>query len=160
MVCKRFGKPHIKLWNNELVRMFGFVSLPKQQPINKECDKNSPSIPLDSNRMDGSSSRRHLILEDKVVECADDLDSNHLSNIMNSKVLLPFMSLDEIFHWDKPTVQNQTSFINPLKNRKPISIETALIYGEPDRFYYIIDPKKDVNPEDDDELKNCEIIGL
>lgn len=32
------------------------------------------------------------------------------------------------------------SFVSPLQSRKPISIETALIYGEPDRFYYVIDP--------------------
>lgn len=35
MACKRFGKPHIKLWNNELVRMFSFEVLPKLPSIQK-----------------------------------------------------------------------------------------------------------------------------
>ena len=106
-----------------------------------------------------SSSRGHLKLQDKIISSAEDLDSNHLHKIMNENVLLPFMSLNEIFnHENNGTTPTQggpsplTSFINPLKNRKPISIETALIYGEPDRFYYIIDPSKNINPEDDDDL--------
>ena len=28
MVCQRFGNPHIKLWNRELVKLFKFASLP------------------------------------------------------------------------------------------------------------------------------------
>jgi hypothetical protein len=28
MIYKRFGNPHIKLWNNELERLFKFKSLP------------------------------------------------------------------------------------------------------------------------------------
>ena len=37
---------------------------------------------------------------------------------------------------------------NPVKHRKPLSIETALIYGEQDRFYNIIDSKKEFTQED------------
>lgn len=85
------------------------------------------------------------------MEHTDDLDENHLNKIMDANVLLPFMHLDEIFQHNTQNASRSTSphFINPLKNRKPISIETALIYGEPDRFYYIIDPNKEINPEDD-----------
>lgn len=72
------------------------------------------------------------------------------------------MSLDEIFYQENPNsvTAKSPSFINPLKNRKPISVETALIYGEPDRFYYIIDSTKEINPEDDEDLKNCDIVGI
>ena len=52
------------------------------------------------------------------------------------------------------------SFVSPLQMGKPISIETALIYGEKDRFYYIIDPNKKIDPEDDAQLQNCEVVGL
>ena len=44
------------------------------------------------------------------------------------------------------------NFVSPIHMRIPISIETALIYGEPDRFYYIVDPKKKIDPDDDAQL--------
>ena len=28
MIYKRFGNPHIKLWNNELEKLFAFYALP------------------------------------------------------------------------------------------------------------------------------------
>lgn len=112
--------------------------------------------------MNCSSERKNLKIRDKSVENTEDLDNNHLNKIMGANVLLPFMHLDEIFQHDAPNGTGKSSplFINPIKNRKPISIETSLIYGEPDRFYYIIDPNKEINPEDDEDLKNCEIIGI
>lgn len=41
MIYKRFGNPHIKLWNNELERLFKFKSLAAQQgePAGTEDDK-------------------------------------------------------------------------------------------------------------------------
>jgi len=35
------------------------------------------------------------------------------------------------------------NFVNPVDSNKPISIETALVFGHPDRFYQIIDPTKE-----------------
>ena len=49
---------------------------------------------------------------------------------------------------------------NPLNSKKPISIENALIFGESDRFYKIVDPVDDGAANDDDKFNNCEIIGL
>ena len=58
---------------------------------------------------------------------------------------------------------NNSNFVNPILQNKPVSIETALIYGETDRFYYIIDP--DENAEDNSEnnklnYEDNDVIGL
>jgi hypothetical protein len=45
--------------------------------------------------------------------------------------------------------KDASTYKNPILERKPISIETALIYGESDRFYSIIDPNKQLNEKDD-----------
>ena len=55
-------------------------------------------------------------------------------------------------------------FINPVFEKKPISIETALIYGESDRFYSLIDPDAaSVVTETEEEGLNSEnndVVGL
>ena len=40
--------------------------------------------------------------------------------------------------FDKEEGQKEV-FVSPLNSNKPISIETALIYGEVDRFYNIVE---------------------
>lgn len=54
---------------------------------------------------------------------------------MTKKLLVPIPRLNEELENDK----NDQKVDNPVKHRKPLSIETALIYGEQDRFYNIID---------------------
>ena len=49
--------------------------------------------------------------------------------------------------------------LNPLNQKKPISIENALIFGESDRFYKIVDSGDDIQNEDD-KINSSEIIGL
>jgi len=46
-------------------------------------------------------------------------------------------------------------FHNPILQKKAISIETALIYGESDRFYKIVDPESETYNEDDSSTDNC-----
>jgi hypothetical protein len=123
MIYKRFKNPHIKLWNNELERLFHFKSLPKNQ---KEED--SPD------------NAKNIILPSKNgqrVENVDDLAIGHLTDIMNQKILLPITKLVE------PNKEN--TFQNPVLQNKPISIETALIWGESDRFYTIVDPEAETS---------------
>ena len=64
MIFKRFGNSHIKLWNNELERLFAFKSLPKNQVTNEDGVKEK----IDKNG--------------KVVENVDDLDNGHLEDII------------------------------------------------------------------------------
>lgn len=126
MIYKRFSSkgsnPHIKLWNNELERLFDFKSLPKKAP--KADD------PQD------------IIKDGKRVQTVDDLDGGHLNDLMNQKILLPISKIVE-------DGEEENSYKNPILERKPISIETALIYGESDRFYSIIDPNKKLNDKED-----------
>ena len=75
---------------------------------------------------------------------------------MVKKILLPIQKIVET-----PQDQvNQKSFHNPILQQKSISIETALIYGEMDRFYKVIDP----DIEDPDQIErasqNAQIVGL
>lgn len=65
MIYKRFGNPHIKLWNNELERLFKFKSLPVN--VSKTAEG----------------------LQENNVKNIDDLDQGHLKNIMSEKILLP-----------------------------------------------------------------------
>jgi len=46
--------------------------------------------------------------------------------------------------------------------KKPINIETALIYGESDRFYHLIDPDADItdNEEDGPNSEKNDVVGL
>ena len=57
MIYKRFGNPHIKLWNNELEKLFKFNALPVK--IGRENDESSNSM---------------LIQDGKKVNALDDLD--------------------------------------------------------------------------------------
>lgn len=56
--------------------------------------------------------------------------------------------------------------MNPVHQRRPISIETALIWGEPDSFYNIIDPDalaRHQEAADADEtlpMEDTEVVGL
>jgi hypothetical protein len=59
MIYKRFGNPHIKLWNNELERLFKFKSLPS----------------LVAQVAEG--------LLENLVKNIDDLDQGHLKDIMS-----------------------------------------------------------------------------
>ena len=53
------------------------------------------------------------------------------------------------------------NFSNPVNYRRPICIETALIFGEPHSFYNIIDPAKYAGEElDDIPMDDTEVIGL
>lgn len=129
MIYKRFKNPHIKLWNNELERLFNFKSLPKNQREDNSTDKG------------------------KLVENVDDLAIGHLQDIMNQKILMPIAKLIE------PGKDHQ----NPVLQNKPISIETALIWGESDRFYSIVDPEADqseIQHELETEPENREVVGL
>ena len=49
---------------------------------------------------------------------------------------------------------------NPVLQGRPISIETALIYGESDRFYNIIDPDQIKSCEEDHDEDVHEVVGL
>ena len=80
---------------------------------------------------------------------------------MNAKVLLPVKKIEEMTQGDRQNNDDPNSmFVSALMIGKPISIENALIYGEEDRFYYIVDPNKKIDPEDDSQLQNCEVVGL
>lgn len=50
--------------------------------------------------------------------------------------------------------------MNPINQKKPISIENALIFGEKDRFYKLVDSVDENAANDDEKLNNCEIVGL
>ena len=77
---------------------------------------------------------------------------------MGRKILLPIQKLDE-----NDADINGKNAANPVLALKPISIESALIFGQTDRFYHIID-----NEQNDDffhaasekELENSEIVSL
>lgn len=77
MIYKRFGNPHIKLWNNEMERLFAFKSL----PTNLGNLENSVSENIGKNG--------------KRVENIDDLDDGHLKDIMSQKILMPVSKLIE-----------------------------------------------------------------
>jgi len=74
MIYKRFGNPHIKLWNNELEKLFAFNALPDN--IKKDED-------------DSVNSTEKLNKDGKRVELIEDLDDSHLKDILSQKVLLP-----------------------------------------------------------------------
>jgi hypothetical protein len=71
MIYKRFGNPHIKLWNNELERLFKFKSLPSNVAQVTEG------------------------LQENLVKNIDDLDQGHLKDIMSQKILLPIVKVIE-----------------------------------------------------------------
>ena len=97
MIYKRFGNPHIKLWNKELVNIFRFKAL-----------------------------------QDESIGEIEDLNTSHMKDILSQKTLLPIPRVKE-------KTQPANNFENPILHQKPISIETALIFGEADRFYQVID---------------------
>lgn len=159
MVCKRYDNPHIKLWNNELIKLFKFACLPKKT--------GSPVGVKDGHNSDGNDTNglieENLTFNNKIIENVDDLDENHLKDILNVKVLLPVKKIEEITQLEEPPTaddERKHTFVSPLQMRRPISIENALIYGEQDRFYYIIDPNKKIDPDDDAQLNRCEVVGL
>lgn len=64
---------------------------------------------------------------------------------------------------EKQDEDGKQSFSNPILQKKPLSIETALIYGESDRFYSIIDPDAPAvteTEEDGQNSENTEVVGL
>ena len=72
MIYKRFGNhPHIKLWNNELERLFKFRQLKNASPVNiiESSDDNKREVNV------------------------DDLESSHLKNILTEKILIPIANL-------------------------------------------------------------------
>ena len=115
MIYKRFGNPHIKLWNNELERLFKFKSLPRCNSV------------VDESNADG------VTKNGKKIQNVDDLDQSHLKDIMSQKILKPIQKVSET-----QESSSQQNFQNPIFQKKPISIETALIYGESDRFYSLL----------------------
>jgi len=56
-----------------------------------------------------------------------------LNDILTKKILLPVPKIEE-----NNNVVNQASHENPVLQRKPVSIEQALIFGEIDRFYSVL----------------------
>ena len=106
VIYKRFGNPHIKLWNHEFTNLFRFQSLNE--------------LEVDGNKND--------------INYVQDLEQNHLNDILTKKILLPVTKIEE-----SNNIVNQASNENPVLQRKPVSIETALIFGETDRFYSVLD---------------------
>jgi hypothetical protein len=43
---------------------------------------------------------------------------------------------------NKMSSSPNVSIENPVNQKKPISIETALQYGASDQFYYVVDPEQ------------------
>ena len=135
MIYKRFGNPHIKLWNDELIRLFQFHSLP-----NKEDDKSEDGV--------------------EKIASVDDLDENekmksHLKEFLTKKILLPLPQIVE------NSQKKEQKFSNPILSRRPISIETALIYGESDRFYSVIDEDQEKREIFEDyKFEKHEMLGL
>jgi hypothetical protein len=87
MIYRRFGNPHIKLWNNELERLFDFKSLPKNYSPEGE---DSPDIIKDGKRVDS----------------VDDMARGHLKDIMSQKILLPISKVVEYPQGDFNSFQN------------------------------------------------------
>ena len=75
MIYKKFDNPHIKLWNNELEKLFKFKSLPS----NISSNDGSLNIPKNG----------------KKVENEENLGERHLKDIMNQKILLPIEKVVE-----------------------------------------------------------------
>ena len=71
MIYKRFGNPHIKLWNNELERLFKFKSLPRSNSVVEETNADGATKSV------------------KKIQNVDDLDQSHLKDIMSQKILKP-----------------------------------------------------------------------
>ena len=65
MIYKRFGNPHLKLWNKELESLFKFTALPSANMKNSHND-----------------STNHIVYDSETVEVIDDLDNNHLLDIL------------------------------------------------------------------------------
>ena len=91
MVCQRFGNPHIKLWNRELLKLFKFASLPmaKGYTYGDTNGLNYESVDKEP------KSDENLTFNNKVIENVDDLDANHLKEILSAKVLLPVKKIEE-----------------------------------------------------------------
>lgn len=60
----------------------------------------------------------------------DDLNHAHMNEILTKKILMPIPTISEGL--------KTMDVINPIVLQKPISIETALIFGETDRFYKVV----------------------
>lgn len=81
--------------------------------------------------------------------------------MVNLKCLLPMKRIEEIIEGEEWHVKdkNDMGFICPMDMNMPISIEQALIYGEVDRFYFVVDPQWKPN-SDDNSVAKCEIVSL
>ena len=73
MIYKKYDNPHIKLWNNELERMFEFQTFPK----------------IYANNSTGSS-----YYENRAITI-DDVDTDHLKDILSKKILVPIHKVNE-----------------------------------------------------------------
>lgn len=134
MIYKSYDNQQIKYWNNEFLNLF-------------KCSKISESST-------GTSDRPYS------VDVKDEQGgTNEMSwcDIMSRKILLPIHDLDDqnIGSTHGPNMHP----LNPLYQKRPISIENALIFGEKDRFYKIVETGEE-GANDDDKLNNCEIVGL
>ena len=70
------------------------------------------------------------------------------------------MPIEKITEDDKKNPDNHN---NPVLQKKPISIETALIFGEHDRVYNVINPdllESQTHIELGDECPTNEVVGL
>lgn len=58
----------------------------------------------------------------------------------------------------KVSEEKEVNDPNPVLDFKPISIETALIFGEPDRLYYIEDDS--ANDEDAKQVIGLNVVNM
>lgn len=89
------------------------------------------------------------------ISLVNDLDEHHLKEILNKKILLPLPQIVENNN------KKEENFENPILSRRPISIETALIFGESDRFYSVIDEDpQEREIYEDYKFESHEMLGL
>ena len=95
MIFKKEGNRHIKLWNNELVRLFNFrpLSVCSQQKIKEDKEEAAGTGEIaevphkDSQSGEGDGPKEAL---KPLINDVGELDRDHLQDILNQKVLVPF----------------------------------------------------------------------
>lgn len=77
-------------------------------------------------------------------------------------MLVPFQAVPkEQVEEQEASEQAEAVFDNPVHKREPISVETALIFGEPTSFYQVINPNKPIEEQEAEEFaEDSEIVGL
>ena len=61
-------------------------------------------------------SDENLTFNNKVIENVDDLDSDHLKEILTAKVLLPVKKIEEMNSTDRPNnEETQSMFVSPIQ---------------------------------------------